>query len=191
MAGHSLSPGFIEIQYTYSNLLHKMRLPVQPGNGWATGVEPNLVQKNGVDVPMSTAVDAFITLIKTMFNAATEFVKAEAWFYPTGAGDPIWVYTHALGVAGTAGTPNTNMAQGVITFRTLIGGVFKLYLMEGAFTVNSRNSWPFGAGNPTNVANYLIGSTSWVYGRDNGSLVVPMWFTTKTNDKLRKIRLSM
>lgn len=191
MAVHSLAPGFIEVQYTFSNLLHKMRIPVIPSVGWATGVQPNLVRKNGADVLMGVAVDELVVLLRPLFANTTEFTKAEAWFYPTGANDPIWVYTHAIGLTGTNAGANVASSQIVISFRSLVGGIAKLYLMEGVFTPNVRNSYPFGAGPTTNLTNYMIGATSWWYARDNGALIVPLWSSSKTNDKLRKIRLNM
>jgi len=191
MPAHSLAPGFVEFQYTYSNLLHKMRLPVTPGAGWAVGLQPNLVQKNGVDVGFDAAVDAFAALLRPMFANTTEIVKAEAWFYPTNSPDPIWVYTRAIGLVGTNAGANTSAGQMVISYRTLLGGIMKLYLLEGVWAINVRNSWPFGASAATNIANFMIGNTSWIYGRDNAGLIVPIWLTTKTNDAIRKIRLNM
>jgi len=191
MPAHSLAPGFVEIHYTYSQLLHKMRLPVIPDASWAVGVEPSLVQKNGVSVDFSTAIDAFVTLLRPLFANTTEIIKADAWFYPVNAPDPIWVYSHPIGLLGTGVTANLLAGQMVISFRTILGGIMKLYLMEGSYTTNARNSYPFGAGNLTNLTNYMIGVTSWIYGRDNGALIVPMWATTKANDALRKIRLNM
>jgi len=191
MPVHSLSPGFIELQYSFSGLTHKMRIPVTPDAGWATGVQPNLVRKNGTTVAMNAAVDELIVLLRPFFNTTTDFIKAEAWFYPTGAADPIWVWSYAIGLAGSSGTANVLSSQLVITYRSLVGGLAKVYLMEGVSAVNVRNSYPFGAGSLTNLSTYLTGTTSWWYARDNGALIVPIWATTKTNDKLRKIRLTM
>lgn len=191
MAVHSLSPGFIELQYTYSNLLHKMRIPVTPATGWATGVQPDLVRKNGTNVAMNTAIDELIALLRPLFQNTTEFTKAEAWFYPTGAADPIWVWTYAIGLLGSNVGTNVVSSQMVVSFRSLVGGLAKIYLMEGVFTPNVRNSYPFGAGNLTNLTNYMIGGTSFWYARDNGALIVPIWSSSKTNDKLRKLRLNM
>lgn len=191
MPVHSLSPGFVELQYTYLGLLHKMRIPVTPAVGWTTSVEPDLVRKSGAVVDMSTAVDELIVLLRPLFQNTTEFTKAEAWFYPGGASDPIWVYTYAIGLLGSNAGTNVQSSQSVVSFRSSIGGIAKLYLLEGVFVANVRNSYPFGAGNITNLTNYMIGATSWWYARDNGSLVVPIWNTSKTNDKIRKIRLNM
>lgn len=191
MAVHSIQPGFIEIQYVYSNILHKMRIPVIPDSGWVIGTNPDLFRKNGALVAMGAAVDEFIAVLKPLFSSSTDFTKAEAWFYPDGVDNPVWVYTHAIGLPGTNAGANVQSSQQVITFRTLQGGIAKYYMMEGVFTPNVRNSYPFGAGVITNLSNYLIGATSWSVGRDNGTLVVPMWATSKTNDAIRKLRLSM
>lgn len=188
---HSLAPGFIEVTYTVSALLHKMRVPVQPDVGWGVGLEPNLVTKNGASISLSAAMTELLAVVRPFFHTSVDFLAADAWFTPTGGTDPIWVYTHPLGVQGTSSTVATFMSQVVMSFRTLIGGIAKIYMMEASVTINNRVSYPFGAGSSTNLATYMTGSTSIWRGRDDSVLVVPMWQTTKTNDAIRKKRLNM
>lgn len=193
MAVNNLKPGFIQIHYTTSLIPHKMTIPVVPLPGWIPGNEPTLETNGVVDKIMSTAINEFIVLIKPFFAATTEFHRAEAWFYPAGVDDPVWVYTHIIGVVGTGAGAFAAASQGVLTFRTGLGGIYKLYMMEitSSIAINSRDAYPFGSALNTNLATYLLGSGGWVFGRDNETLVVPLNYTTKTNDALRKRRLGL
>ena len=193
MAHNSISPGFVKIQYEFSSLTHYMTLPVVPEQVYEVGSLPSFLPRSGAAIPMNTAVAALQAVLLPFVGNGTEFIQAEYWQKPGVDDDPQWVYTHAMGVPGSSGTASVNSLQNVITFRTSNSGIYKMYLMEvtGAIVANTRNTWPFGAGSNTNMANYLIGTTGWVVGRDGGYPVVPMYATSKTNDALRKKRLGI
>lgn len=182
---------FIKIKYITNTVEHSMTLPCNPQSGWVVGSEPSITPKAGADILMSVAVDALVAILRPALATVTDIVSAEAWFAPSPTSDPVWVYTHPIGLAGTGAATATNMLQFVISFRTFLGGVYRMFLMEpsSSITANVRASYPFGAGTATNISNYLTGSTGWVIGRDGGSLVVPIWQTSKYNDALRKKRL--
>jgi hypothetical protein len=152
---------------------------------------PDLVTKNGSTITLAAAVTELLAVVRPFFHTSIDFIAAEAWFTPTLSSDPIWVYTHAIGLAGLSATAVTFMSQTVLSFRTLLGGIAKIYFMEASVSINTRASFPFGAGPTTNLANYATGGTSIWRGRDDSVLVVPMWQTTKTNDAIRKKRLNM
>lgn len=192
MTHHTYAPGgFVKIFTLQNGVTHVMTLPVNVLSGYVVGEEPSLHPKVGSPVLFSTCVDDFVTLLKPLFGTDTSFSTAEYWAKPDDEDDPFWVYTHSVGEVGTGAAASADMLQAVMSFRTYLGGIFRLYLMEisGDVPVNFRTSWPFGAGAYLNLANYLIGDDGWVIGMDNGSLVVPMNFTTKFNDALRKKRM--
>lgn len=193
MASNNLKPGYITIFYTFAAMQHKMTFPVIPVPGWNVGDEPTIETKGVADVTMSAAITALMPLIRPFFGAGVDFGRAEAWFYPDGSDDPVWVYTHTIGLVGTHATQSNPAAQGVLTFRTAAGGVYKIYMMEvsGGIAINTRDPFPFSAAINTNLAAYLVSANSWVYGRDNAPLVVPMNYTSKYNDAIRKKRLGL
>jgi hypothetical protein len=190
MMSHGLARAFCKIQYTQNLLLHVQTLPLAYVGTAIPGVEPDVSPKVGADIPFSTFVDAYTDLMQPLYGTDTAISTAEFWFMPTDTSDPIWIWTEAVGKAGTATTASADLLQSVMTFRTALGGLFRLYNMEisGEIPVNYRSVWPFSAGPYLNMANYLIGDSSPVIGRDDASLVVPIAFTTKYNDALRKKR---
>lgn len=191
MPVNSLSPGYLEVKYTYSNLLHRMRIPVQPAAGWVIGTEPSVVDNGGNNVILTTAMNNFLTPFRAMFANTTEVVSTDAWFYPLDVNNPVWVYTLLHGVQGTNTGTNTPSSQMTVSFRTSLGGIAKLVMLEGVFTPNVRNSYPFGAGALTTLMNQMLGTGGIWRGRDGGKLVSPIWSTSKTNDAVRKVRLSL
>jgi hypothetical protein len=79
----------------------------------------------------------------------------------------------------------------VMTFRTTLGNLYKLYLMEVATSALTpfKNPAPFPAGAAKNIADYITGSTSWVKARDGSKPVVALALLGKLSDAIRKIRL--
>lgn len=191
MAENSLAPGFFEVKYTFSGLLHRMRIPVLPVAGWTVGLEPSVVDNGGNNVTMGGAMTTLLPFLRALFANTTDFVSTDAWFYPAGVDNPVWVYNIAHGLLGTNAGANVASSMHTVSFRTSLGGIAKVVLMESVVTVNSRNSYPFGAGSLTNLVNWLIGAPGVWRGRDGGKLVTAIWSTTKTSDAIRKIRLSL
>jgi hypothetical protein len=188
---HDLYPGFIKLTYTVNAIQHTMIQPVLPAAGWVVGVEPMISVKTGADQLMSTAVNAFVTLLRPLLFTASSIDAAEAWFITAPGGDPIWVYTHPIGLAGTGAGSAGLMQQLVISFRSSVGGTYRLYVMEHIASIlpNVRTAYPWGAGVVKTLADWLTSAASYVIARDGGELIVPVWYNTKFNDALRKKRL--
>lgn len=191
MTQYSLYPGFVKIFYNFSNMIHTMTIPVEPVAGWEVGTEPELRINASTTVSLSSGITSLMGVIKPYFGSGTEFQSAEAWFYESEEGDPIWVYTYPIAQAGTSATQSLAYAMQVMTFRTALGNLFKLYLMEVATTALTpfKNPAPFPAGAAKNIADYIVGSSSWIRARDGSKPVVPLALLGKTSDAIRKIRL--
>lgn len=184
---NSLWPGFVKLKYISNGHIHYQVLPVQP-DGPEAGVEPSFLLRNGVDnVLMSTAVDAYIALIDNFFPASTNFVLAEYWNIANVGDDPVFFYAYLIGAVGVNASPSVENEQIVITLRSNVGGILKLYYMEGSFSVNLVDDYPFSNVAVGALADYLVDpSTGWVCARDGGFPISPLRMTTKTNDVLRK-----
>lgn len=193
MAHNSLWPGFVKISYTNNLIQHNMTLPLQPVPGWTSGVAPELVTKSGGTLSAALAVTGIMTAMRPAFATTTLFDAAEFWFYDDPDSDPVWVWTEPIGLAGTSASAVMPMGQAVMSFRTVHGGIYRMYLMEPSllFTINTRQAWPAFPAVGAAIANYVIGNSSVVRGRDNGNVVIPMWNSVKTSDAIRKKRLLM
>lgn len=193
MAHNSLYPAFAILYYTFSNLTHKMTIPLSAPQSWVVGEDPELVLKNGVAGQFSASMDTLVGHLRDVHGATTEFNRAEFWGYPDSESDPVWVYSHPLALAGTAASGGTQSAQFTITFRTAGGGIYRLVQMEQStvFPVNIRNSVPIGNGPLDDIVDYAVSPTSCIRGRDGEALVVGINYTSKTNDAIRKRRLGL
>lgn len=194
MAHNSLAPGFVKLYYSFNSITHVQTLPVKPQGSITVGSEPDFEQNDGTPVAMSAAIDEYVTLFEQYFGSTTNVLYAEFWSQPLSTDDPIWVYTHAIGTVGASGTASANASQLVITYRTSLGGLFKHYFMEitGAVALNTRDPYPFVASSTNDLmSTYLMAPEGWIYGRDGGELVVPLYATSKTNDALRKRRIGL
>lgn len=77
-------------------------------------------------------------------------------------------------------------SEAILTFKSSNGGRGRFQMMEGVFAPNSHGALVGLGGIIGAVSDWLVSSASWVYARDNGKLVLPLNYTTKINDQLRK-----
>lgn len=191
MAHNSLAPAFVKLYYSYSGIVHVQTIPCQPSGTPTVGTEPNVVPKTGGPIAFSQFMTDYMVVFRPMFSSVTTVISAEFWYQPTPTSDPIWIYEHPINLAGSTGATNTPMGQAVMTFRTALGGIQKVYLMEpqSALTMNLRTAGTAFSGAIVNFSNYIKGSTSCFLGRDNAAPMVPIYLSTKFNDALRKRRL--
>lgn len=191
MTEFSSAPGFVKINYTISGITHHAKIHCFPVGDLVPGEEPNLSPKVGAPILFSTAVAAYVNVAKAMFFTDALFNDAEVWSQPTEDDDPIWIYTTSLAVAGTSVVATAVNRQVVLTLRTALGHLAKLYFMDvsGGFPNDTRETNPIANPVVDAIADYAIGASSWIIGKDNGSLVIPIAWQSKTSDALRKKRL--
>lgn len=188
MTHNDLYPGFVKLFYANGTHQHHQILPVLP-DSHGPGEEPTfLINPPGSDViAMNTAVDAYIAVADNLFNATTNFQFAEFWNIPTPGGDPVFEYIYEIGAPGVAASANIVAAQAVLSFRTSLGGILKLYFMESALVIGNPDPFPFSNATMAALAAYFCSlSTGWVVGRDGGKPLSGLRATTKINDALRK-----
>jgi len=185
MAGFSLYPGFVKIRYTGGGHVHYMTLPARPflsvGGTWF------LEKKNMAGGALwTTLVDAWVLVLKPFLATADEVQVAHLWSFDSEDGDPIFREEYNIAVAGTSAGAAIPYGQAVMTMRTTLGGLMRIYLMESNNAVNLKLYAPFAAGLVKNMTDYAKGDGSFLVGRDGAFLSSVVSFTSKTNDALRK-----
>lgn len=193
MTHNALSPGFIRLRYTGFSLTHWQTIPVDPGGAIIVGQEPTIATNSAGNLDMGTVIDEYVEVIKVLFGNTVTFVDAEYWSQPLPDDDPIWVYTHPVGVVGTNATASAPERQHVISYRTTLGGMAFHYLMEvsGGIAGSLRQNFPTTSAGTNALNAYLLGTTGFFKGRDGGKFITPVWFTTKNNDAIRKRLLNL
>jgi hypothetical protein len=193
MTEYSLAPGFVRLRYTGSSIEHIQTLPVNV-NGLPTISEDPTFNLKGLGTKlMSEAVDEYVDVLKGMFSNTVTINDAEFWYQPEPEDDPYWIFTHPVGVTGTAATASVPERQSVISYRSGLGHNAFHYEMEvtGDIPGSQRQNFPTTKTYVNALNTYLVGSTSFITARDGGFLIVPIWWTTKNNDALRKKILNL
>lgn len=181
---NSLFPGFVKLFYTVGTKEHVATLPAKPffavSSTW-------YVEAKGdpTGILWTTALTAYITVIKPFFHTSVTFTYAELWNMSAPDADPVYQDNVNLAIAGTSAIAVIPMSQTVFSGRTQDGGVAKLYLMETSQAVNTKTK-PVYTGAILAVQTYMLGNTSWIVGRNGGFWVAMPQVTTKTNDTLRR-----
>jgi hypothetical protein len=187
MAKNSLAPGFGKLFYSRTGLLkpHVMTFGLNPHDTPTPGFDPDLDKSGGGTIPFSDAIDAIIVLLKAITSHNMTFTHCEFWSQPTKDDDPLFIFDHSIGVAGTDSGAHVVAEQLVITYRTNAGGLYRFYQMEGTAAVDIVAFPPFST-LYANWSNYLLGADDVIYGRDNGYPSSVISLKTKTNDALRR-----
>jgi len=186
MAINSLSPAFIKILYSNGSVQHKMVLPTKFDGAVTPGVNPNLLLHSSANNTFTSSMSSWGDLLKPCFGTGTVFNSAEVWSQPTPDDDPVWIYTYGMGQVGTHASANITAEQVVMTFRSDLGGLSRLYLMETPFAANVKVLYGAMANPLLAVANFVVGSSSWIWSRDNGKPILCLQYKTKYNDVLRR-----
>lgn len=186
MTLHDISPAFCKINYNTNGHVHVMQLPMLPDTVPTVGVDPQIQTKVGSAQAFSAAMDTFASLLTPILNTGDEISTAEFWYKPTAMDDPLWIFTHSLAAAGDSATAAVFAQQYTLSFRTVAGGVLKLTVMETVVVNNVKNAYPFASTPSDNLGAFCTGDDSPFIGRDGAFPAVPIFLTTKTNNRLRK-----
>jgi len=183
------SPGYVLIKYQNGSFPHHAKIKVIPSTTPVVGAEPLFTTLGNGNVLMSTCIDAWITIVRTVYDADTTFISAEFWSKPTPADDPVWCYEHPINVTGNV-VGNVQLAgEMVFSFRTFGGHLMKLYFMDFSdqIDLNVRAALgTIGAGANANIRDYVLSDASWLVAKDNSHAVAPLYYNTKMNDVLRR-----
>lgn len=186
---NSLAPGFIKLFYQSNGNQHIDTIPIQPSGTPTPGSMPNITD-NGLNIVTALAgVTAYVNAVKGFLNTASAYTGWEFYSQAVGS-DPVFIYGGDLNIPGTSATAIVVDSEIVASYRSGNGGTGKLYIMEGTQAVNQRVAGRTGAAAPIGgLYTYLLGATNIRICRDGGRPISGLWYTTKTNDALRKKRL--
>lgn len=187
MARHDLGPGWIVLKYTSNAHAHKAILPCTFDGAPSPGLEPDLQKRVGGSIAATAAVSAYCNVAKVFLKTTDTFTAYEVYYKPTPTSATVFIYSATLSVAGTSGGARAACGESVITFKTPEAGGLKLYLMEGSWTENVKTPLPVATGDPVrDYTDYITGDDDWIVGRNNNFPLVPLFWTTKLNDHLRR-----
>lgn len=182
----SLAPGFVRITYSGTLFPHHMVIPINSDFAGSPGDPPDLILKDASTIGVELGIAALLDVMMPFFHTTTVFGLAEIHKVDPDTGlDTFWFLWEA-NKAGVASGAQQAMEQLVFVFKTSIGSLYRMYLMETIIAPNVKNIPPFGAGPETDLADFVTGDSSPIYGRKNAYPFAVISELSKTNDKLRK-----
>lgn len=190
MTVNSLAPAYVELFYsaTIDSRLHPhtATYPVIPTATPVVGNVPNFVTNDDNDDTATNLITDWIDIMKTAYNGGFTFDRADIYSQPTDDDDPLFIVTIPLAVVGTSITATVKFCRLTCSFKTELGGNARLTLMESIYAVNATDSFPYASVPIDSLADYALGNSGWIRGRDNGKLSTSTRYVTKVDDALRK-----
>ena len=147
---------------------------------------PNIINTGSNIVTAGTGVNAYVTALKAFLHTSSSYTGWEAWIKEPGE-DATFLYGEDISIVGTSASAIVPYSQITVTFRSTAGGIGKCVIMEGTQAVNQRIPARITAAAPVGaLVTFLLGDTNPRRTRDNGIYTSGIFYTTKTNDALRK-----
>lgn len=182
-----LAPGFIRMTYSGTVIPHHATIPVNLQEGWIAGENPSLLTSNGDTKTFTAAINEYVEALLGSYDENTSFGLAEIYSVDPETGIKTFVYATDLGQVGESTDPQVPFVQGEFVFRTVAGGILKVFTMEGVYAANARNVGAVPVGPRQDVVDYILGDTNVFYGRRDAYPLAFISFTSKVNDRLRKL----
>lgn len=182
----SLAPGYVKMTYSGVLFPHHMTIPVYYDGAITPGSEPDIVLKNTTTQSVSEMLADFLTHIVPFFPDTVLFGLAEAHAVNADTGEDTFIYSWNADTVGSGATARVPCLQLVMTLKSKIGSLYRLYLMEPSYDPNIKSLPPFSDGAADSLADYLTGDLSPIWARKNAYLFTPVSLISKYNDKLRR-----
>lgn len=170
MATNFPGPYEIRLYYTINSLQHTARYncdlvaPPTPGTPFS---DHDVKEKGGGSEDLQVAVDAWVALFRPCFAAAGGSVDyAELWQYTPGTFDASFVTVYTIGLAMTGAGAYNPAGETIMTFRTLEGGIMKLYFEETNVAFAVRDAPPFAPAAFEAIRNFVTSNDNWMLARD-------------------------
>ncbi len=191
MALNFPGPYEVELRYTVSGLIHTQRINCDVVGTPSPGDLPasiNLVSRDASNPVLTTAVTAWVTLIKAAFNTATTFDDFTLWKYTPLTFDKTFISTGTLAIAGTDAALHVANIQQILTFRTQEGGPMRVVLMEVTSANELRTSYAASSALYQTFMDFVSGLSSWFLARDTSYAIASLNVVGGQNEALFKIR---
>lgn len=156
-----------------------------PGTPWA---EIEVSNQVGGSTPAQTFINAYLVLVGELYNTAVNFVSVELWSIPEGTFDATFISSNSIGDPGASVAPSVAAQQCIFTFRTLAGGIMKLYFMETVISSQLKLSYPTDTASIDAIFAFVIASEQPFVGRDNTRPIAPLNFSPGQNEAVWRRR---
>lgn len=186
LSTRSLAPGYIRGTYSGALFPHHMNIPVNFSGTPVPGTMPTLLTKSGGTVAADVAYNTFLGPILPNFNNGTVFGLTEVHTVDATTGEDQFIFAWDANQTGLNTDPRVPTSQAVMTFKSRLGTLYRLYLMEGVASPGVKLLPPLPGTVFPAMVDYMLSDDSIVWARKNAYLFSVVSYITKLNDKLRK-----
>lgn len=144
--------------------------------------------RTGIITSLADFVDAYVLVLKELFNASSTIIRAELWGDEEEDGDKIFLGVYPIGVVGLVAGSASVAQQLTITFRSTNGGIMRMQLMETAYGGTAVDDYPFQDSDIQAYAAFVSGVASPITARDNGFPFSPLRASFGENERLWRKR---
>jgi len=190
MAINFPGPWGLRIFYVVSGRDHKTEFSLQiapepdPGDPFSA---VTVIRKDSSTDPLDVVTDEWIALLRPKFSSATgTILRAELWKYVFESFDAVFYGTYDISLAGTNTVAVSPASQGIYTFRTQEGGVFKLDILDTSDIPSPPQVYTALAGVDQDIVDYLLSSENPFIARDTSYPLAFLRFLPGQNERLWK-----
>jgi len=137
---------------------------------------------------LKAVMDDFMDKILDFFPDEITFLTAELWKYPEGEYDGVFYGVYALSLDGLhTGTMNV-AGYSILTWRSIAGGIMKIYLLETAVAGNGVTAYPTGNTLYDLLFTHFTRVDKPFVARDNSRPIAPLKLSQGQNEALWRRR---
>jgi hypothetical protein len=164
-----------------------MLVPVNYAETPTPGVMPTILDKAGNPHDGQDGIDDFVSELLPSFSPDTSFGLAVFYSVDEISGVRQYIKAFDLNTDGSSMDPQVPLVRGAFQFVAANGFPVKIIVMEGVYEANARNVGAPPAGPRADFVDYATSGLSIIYGRRNEYIDAFVSFTSKTDDRLRKL----
>lgn len=191
MPRNTLAPGFIRLRSAClinGIALEHIQLIGVFNPVWTPGA-PTIQKKDSAQILWTTAIAALMVPLKPLFTDDTAWLGAEIFRQDAPGDEPLFFATTTLTDVGSVAGTAVSGGQAVFSFKGADDSAMRFTLLESNIAVDLNHDYAALTTARKALADYIIGSTSWLTTRGNSFPAAFSKMVSKQNDKLRKIRL--
>lgn len=149
-----------------------------------------LATRSGGSIAFSTAAQEWWDRMRLQYNSPVTLVGITLWRYDgPGIGDTFISTAVGTPAAGVSGGAPTAGHQTTLTFRTGLGKIMKILLMETSLSGKAQGPLINGVATPVQrMCQYVMSASGWMCGRGGSWPVAPLKESQTYNEALEERR---
>jgi hypothetical protein len=201
MVAHSKGPMYVTFEYAqFGRASHKISMPLNFAGGYegianiVPGVSFDVLRRDGTSEAIDVAMQRIIIFLRQWMATGGAVSGYSVYGLTSPAAEPLFLFGGEPAFALVNPCPEQHPdVQITLSFRTRLGGQYRLVFMDGPVAVDLVLSTSVIASNGTlqNWYLYMFAPECVVVGRDGAFMATGIRLVTKQNDLARRKRMGL